>query len=262
MARSHKLREPMPVGGSAVPEEERFDPGATTLHFKQQPANNAPGEPSGNGYRLDLGAGHKRRPGEISVDVAGSPHVRADLTRDLPFRSDSCGYVRLYHIVEHLSRDRLIPLMNECWRVLKPGGIAEIEHPLFPADIAMADPTHCSFFVRGTWDYFKVGSNHEEHRLLYRIKPWTIIRAERFGYNDILHVTLGRALEPPWEGRDDGRIPCHVCGALRIPADLGGLEDYLPVCGPDTDGCIPAPKPARRRRSTANAAKRNGAKRP
>ena len=51
--------------------------------------------------------------------------------------------------------------MNETWRVLKPGGKAEIIVPTTEGPGAFQDPTHISFWNRNSFWYF-------ESRNLYR----------------------------------------------------------------------------------------------
>ena len=148
---------------------------------------------NGNGPRINLGAGWDHTKGMVRVDVAGNPDVLADV-RHLPFKDDIFVEVRAFHILEHLPREQLIDTMNEWWRITKIGGAVDIEIPLAPSDLAWADPTHISFFVSGTWDYFLQGGPKEDHRLLYGIRPWKHLRKERMGNNDILGVTMEKVL--------------------------------------------------------------------
>lgn len=107
--------------------------------------------------------------------------------RALPFADGSFVEVKCHHVLEHIRREDLVTVMNECHRVLAEGGLMDIEVPIFPSDDAMADPTHLSFFVGKTFDYF---TEEEPHRDLYGILPWRMIRRERMGFNSILGVTL------------------------------------------------------------------------
>ena len=143
----------------------------------------------GEGRRLNIGAGMDPTSGMLRVDIAGSPDVFADI-RELPFQDGAFVEVRAFHILEHLPRECLVPCMNEFWRILSVGGAVDIEVPLAPSDVAFADPTHLSFFVSGTWDYFLLKGPQEEHRLLYGIHPWKQLRKERMGNNEIIGLTL------------------------------------------------------------------------
>src|SRR3990167_9188778 len=45
--------------------------------------------------------------------------------------------------------------MNECYRVLAPGGILNIEVPTIAGPGAFQDPTHCRYFVHPhSWRYY------------------------------------------------------------------------------------------------------------
>jgi len=139
--------------------------------------------------RLDIGAGNKRDEGYLATDIAGHPDVICD-ARHLPFRDGIFGKVRMLHVLEHIPREFLVQTVNECYRVTELQGELEIEVPIFPSDDAMADPTHVSFFVPRTFDYFVDGSGHDEHRRLYGIERWSYIDRERLGSNSILNVRL------------------------------------------------------------------------
>lgn len=59
----------------------------------------------------------------------------------------SVGAITGFHIVEHLSLDRLVALLNEVMRVLRPGGLAIFETPnpdnvLVGSNFFYMDPTH------------------------------------------------------------------------------------------------------------------------
>ena len=148
-----------------------------------------------DGRKLNLGAGYDPTDAYVRVDWAGNPDIFCDV-RWLPFQNQSFSEIRAYHILEHLPREDFIRLMNSCWVVLEDGGILDIEVPIFPSDDAMADPTHISFFVASTFDYFVMDKGHNEHRLLYEILPWKMIRRERMATNSILGVTLEKIHDP------------------------------------------------------------------
>jgi len=61
--------------------------------------------------------------------LSGNRFVFQDITYGLPFADGSIDFVFSSHFVEHLSRTQAAQLLKECWRVLKPGGIARIAVP-------------------------------------------------------------------------------------------------------------------------------------
>lgn len=143
----------------------------------------------GRGRKINLASGDKVEKGFLNIDRAGKPNVLGDV-RWLPLLSGSFGQARALHILEHIPREQLVSTMNEWWRVLKVGGILDIEVPITPSEDAFADPTHVSFFVPKTFAYFTRDHGHEEHRVLYDIKPWKMLHRSRMGANSILRVIL------------------------------------------------------------------------
>ena len=147
--------------------------------------------------KLSVGAGAKDKDeGYTTIDISGEPDVRWDITlTPWPFEAGYFRGVKAHHILEHIERKFLVPVMNEIWRILEPEGRCWLELPLFPTEDAIADPTHVSFFVSATFDYFVKDGLFEEQRQLYGIKPWAIQRRERLNYGRILYVLLRKVAE-------------------------------------------------------------------
>jgi SAM-dependent methyltransferase len=92
---------------------------------------------------LDLGCGDtKQYPGNIGVDMRPTPSVDVvtDLTDGLPFDDDSADRIFAVHVLEHLID--FLPLVDECHRVLRPGGVLHVLSPWWRYVNAVADPTH------------------------------------------------------------------------------------------------------------------------
>ena len=70
---------------------------------------------------IELGSGIERKAGYIGIDAIdyGQEYVR-DVEKGLPFDDCSVDNIFAQHLLEHI-RDTLF-LMEDCWRVLKPGG--------------------------------------------------------------------------------------------------------------------------------------------
>lgn len=94
--------------------------------------------------RLDLGCGKKPMEGFIGVDSIdfGQPHVLDLRFTPWPWQNDSVDEVRSSHFVEHLTGAERISFFNELYRIMKPGGIAEIITPNWSHASAYGDPTH------------------------------------------------------------------------------------------------------------------------
>ena len=82
--------------------------------------------------RLHLGAGTHRPPGWVNVDVLGmAPDLAWDLRRRLPFPDGAAEAVFLEHVLEHFTLAAGLDLLDECRRVVRPGGIVRVGVPDF-----------------------------------------------------------------------------------------------------------------------------------
>lgn len=110
--------------------------------------------------KIDLGSGHSPAPGYKSLDISEEhkPDYVCDLEGAvLPFENDSVTEFRASHVFEHI--ENFIPLMNELYRCLKPGGLLRAMVPIDKA--AFQDPTHVRFFNAGVWQYFSKDINQK-----------------------------------------------------------------------------------------------------
>jgi predicted SAM-dependent methyltransferase len=87
---------------------------------------------SGDGIRLNLGSGPRKIDGWINVDIVGMhPDIPWDLRRGVPFPDNSVQAVFLEHVCEHFDTASVLDILEECRRVLAPGGIVRIGVPDF-----------------------------------------------------------------------------------------------------------------------------------
>jgi len=92
---------------------------------------------------LDLGCGDQRKyPTNVGVERrrSSSTAAVADVSRPLPFRDAGVDRIFVVHVLEHLID--FLPLVDECHRVLKPGGVLHVLSPWWRHVNAVADPTH------------------------------------------------------------------------------------------------------------------------
>ncbi len=92
---------------------------------------------------VDLGCGAtKQWPGNLGLDIypAAGVDAVADLAGSLPLADASVDVFFAVHILEHLI-DFLV-LVDECHRVLRPGGVLHVLSPWWRYVNAVADPTH------------------------------------------------------------------------------------------------------------------------
>lgn len=133
----------------------------------------------GKGYKaLDIGCGKiPRNPFGCElvygVDIRANPDnciSAADLVSEpIPFATEEFDFLTAFDFLEHVPRvvylpDRTFPfvnLMNEIWRVLKPGGVFLSVTPVYPFLSAFDDPTHVNFITINTF------SKYFDNRLRY-----------------------------------------------------------------------------------------------
>lgn len=99
--------------------------------------------------RLELGCGVYPELGYIHHDKwAHSPHVDIHFPLDVlpwPLADGSVEELRAFDVFEHLKLDVQVWL-DECWRVLKPGGLLIMRLPAWDNHYSYRDPTHQRVF--------------------------------------------------------------------------------------------------------------------
>ena len=126
---------------------------------------------SDNTVALDLGCGQTPRNKfgaaklygiDIREDLA-SNILKADLATDaIPFPESYFDFVTAFDLIEHIPRVIYIPerrnpfveLMNEIYRVLKPGGLFFSSTPAYPHSAAFQDPTHVNIITADTFPLY------------------------------------------------------------------------------------------------------------
>jgi SAM-dependent methyltransferase len=120
---------------------------------------------------LDLGCGSKPK-NVFNADLVYGVDVRDDLQRNIvkadlaveriPFQDGFFDFVTAHDFIEHIPRLLYLPqrrnsfveLMNEIWRVLKPGGKLYSSTPAFPHGAAFQDPTHVNIITEQTFPLY------------------------------------------------------------------------------------------------------------
>lgn len=108
--------------------------------------------------KLHVGCGRTYIPTAINLDKTLLPEVDVvfDLedcaTRPLPFEDNRFDEILMSHVIEHIHN--VLPMMQELWRVAKPGAKLLVAVPYGSSDVAFEDPTHVRQFFLGSWGYF------------------------------------------------------------------------------------------------------------
>lgn len=87
---------------------------------------------------LNLGSGTHNVPGWVNVDLWGwhaawgvHPDVVWDLRRPLPLPDGSVEGISMEHVLEHLPADVGLSAVEQCHRLLRPGGVLRLSVPDF-----------------------------------------------------------------------------------------------------------------------------------
>jgi len=88
----------------------------------------------GNGpYKLHLGCGHILYPDYINIDFIEHENG-CDLVsdaRNLPFEKESCSEIMSFHMIEHIKRPDIAPMLKHWNDILITGGKVILELPNF-----------------------------------------------------------------------------------------------------------------------------------
>jgi SAM-dependent methyltransferase len=127
--------------------------------------------------KLHLGSGLKILKGYINVDL--TKKYGADIIHNLerfpyPFKNNEFDEILLDNVLEHL--ENTIKVMEELYRISKPGAIIKIIVPHYSGAMAFGHITHKRFFSSGTFDTFKPGNwekySKAEFEILERKLIW------------------------------------------------------------------------------------------
>jgi SAM-dependent methyltransferase len=137
----------------------------------------------GEKVQVDLGCGFRKN-GNIGIDIT-SKGTDADLVcnigfEPLPLSDNMVDKIVCRDFLEHLPKGYysetnkrmiypIIDLMNEIWRVLRPGGTFTSRTPCEPHIEAHRDPTHLSVWTLESMDYF---CGKYKVPKIYGVKEW------------------------------------------------------------------------------------------
>lgn len=129
---------------------------------------------------LNLGAGNKLVEGAINHDLY-KHRSEIDVAHDLndlpwPWKDNSFDLIVACAVLEHL-RINLIESVNECWRILRPGGVLHMKLPYWNHANSYRDPTHYWQFDLGTCDLFDPDTKYgRKYQFYHQLRKWRIIR--------------------------------------------------------------------------------------
>lgn len=131
------------------------------------------------GKCLDLGCGKDKHPtfaDGIDIQKFGQKYVSDIDNGKFPIEYEYYDTIHAWNVLEHIRNK--VHVLNECWRVLRKGGIMEAVMPDFAKkyELAIADPTHVSFWVQGTFTQYLCGTRGSN----IGISKWDLIECRNY----------------------------------------------------------------------------------
>lgn len=110
-------------------------------------------------------------------------HDYVDVAHDLnelpwPWEDNSFDKIAAIAVLEHLDID-LVASLNECHRLLRPGGHLVIKLPLWDADRSHDDPTHRWYFTLRALEQFCPGTERGRAYHFYTPHKWRYAKPPR-----------------------------------------------------------------------------------
>ena len=136
--------------------------------------------------KINLGSGNDPLPGHVNVDMLDRDDV--DVVHNLmdfpyPFDSNSADAIKAIDVIEHLDhytddkRPTIMAFIEECHRILQPGGELYIQAPGWDSELFKIDPTHVRGFHINSFDFFDPDTWYGQIRDFYNA-PKFKVRAE------------------------------------------------------------------------------------
>lgn len=176
--------------------------------------------------KLHLGCGHNFFEGWLNSDlVPNSPSVlKLDATEPLPFENDIFAFVFCEHMIEHIPYEAGCRMLEECLRVLRPGGTVRISTP----DLAFLIALY----------------GEEKSALQQEYIEWTIAQNVQFAPEKNASVVINNFVRD-WGHQfiyDDVTLPAALAraGFSKISRCRINESDYPELRGLESDWRMPA----------------------
>lgn len=148
--------------------------------------------------RLNLGCGSAPLPNSTNHDrVLHSIFI--DVAHDLnilpwPWENESYDIIVAKAVLEHLSHNLVISV-NECWRILKPGGTLYMKLPAWNSEVSYQDPTHQWFYAPAAFEYFDPETPLGSKYFFYTPLKWKLINPGMYNSGRTsIHGTLQKVV--------------------------------------------------------------------
>ena len=182
---------------------------------------------------LNIGCGPRPMPGATNLDSFPHPGVDEVFNLEtcgftpLPFDDNSFDEIHASHIFEHITH--ILPLVQELYRVARPGAQLIISCPHGQGDLAWADPTHVRAIVPLSFFYF--GQPYYQNFDYGYTGDWKVQAVEYVVPKEIIAHWTGKGLNPDYEIAHAVNIvqELHACLIAEKPARERRLELQEPL---------------------------------
>jgi SAM-dependent methyltransferase len=144
--------------------------------------------------KLCLGCGNEPLAGAVNHDrIKHRPEV--DVAHDLnhlpwPWGDRSFDLIVAASVFEHLDID-LVKSVDECWRILRPGGQLYLKLPHWQSDVSWRDPTHRWRFTLHSVNIFDPDTEYGRDYAFYTARKWRLVSPAVLNKaGSSIHVTL------------------------------------------------------------------------
>ncbi|MGN7613140.1 class I SAM-dependent methyltransferase [Magnetococcales bacterium HHB-1] len=149
--------------------------------------------------RLNLGCGSDKKEGYLNVDKIGDADLIWDLEKTpWPWQDNVIDEILMYHVLEHLGAEteQFLKIMQEIYRVCKPGAVVHIHVPHPRHDVFINDPTHVRPITPNGLALFSREKNLQWQRIGVANTPLALL------YDVDFHVNRSQfVLDEPWQGQ-------------------------------------------------------------
>jgi SAM-dependent methyltransferase len=97
------------------------------------------------GIKINLGCGKNKLNGWENHDDD------VDITKPLPWQSDSVAFILAEHVMEHIPLSGALDFLEECYRVLKHNGVVRIAVPSLVQAMDRGTPEYFSWVHKRKW---------------------------------------------------------------------------------------------------------------
>jgi hypothetical protein len=146
--------------------------------------------------KLHVNCGLNKQDGWVGIDGRGFPGV--DIPHNIlefpwPLKNKSCHIALLSFVLDTTPPDKIIPLMDEVWRVLQPNGQVLVATHYAGSPQAYVDPVNYRpGFLPETFQFFDPQFPSYQN---YKPKPWHLVNCQ-FNVTSVVNVIMEAMKRP------------------------------------------------------------------